>query len=828
MAYCLYLWIYLVATIFPYSAANAGQLEAGSAPPKDWIFTASDFPTLADGIEVRASGEAVVQVWSPASQEWRLTQDGDRVDLRQAEHGGDPTPRWQRLGKVVFRQSHPLRIILAEKKNTKADHDKESAKAKSDSKTHDETEKQDDPPAAPAVMIFSTNSQADLQRVLEIVRGRVDTAGPSPDRRRTEVRTNQQGADFQPPASAEAWRDRAQQLRQQLLVTLGLWPMPTKTPLNPQIYDRLERDGYTIEKVVLETLPGFTLSGNLYRPASKTGRVPGLLCPHGHWEDGRVNVDVQQRCIRWAKLGCVVFMYDMVGYNDSKPFTHSFLNNRLRRWGFSLATLQTWNSIRALDWLTSLDDVDPARLGCTGESGGGTQTFLLTAIDSRVKVAAPVVMVSDSFQGGCVCENAAGLRLGTDNVEIAALCAPRPMILVGASGDWTAKTMTRAFPTIRGVYSLIGLTDRVEAAVYDFPHNYNQTSRNAVYSFMGRWLLGLGDPSVTREGQQQTEKPETLLTFDRHHPAPTNRKTPAQLETDLVGQLAAHIDSLAPSRIGTTSWEAARQFLMISLKNRMNLMNPPPEEIDHRELRRLSREGFTIVHSEIGRRFRGEAIPVVQLIPGRRTGRFTLIADSGGKAALAATSGEPSELVRDLLEAGQVVVGFDPIFVGESIDPACPVAHRRDTVHIETYNPSVAADQMQDLATVLSWARSHANSREVSLVGQGLAGPQVLLARPLLEGLARTVVDLSDWQDSDGSRPIPPALDLPGLFQFGGFNAAAALAAPAQLWILRAGSKFGRAWSEIAYELAGSSQMLRLSSGGISPERVARWIDRGE
>ena len=110
-------------------------------------------------------------------------------------------------------------------------------------------------------------------------------------------------------------------------------PCRRRRRLNPRVYGKLQRDGYTIEKVVLETLPGFTLSGNLYRPAGKTGRVPGMLCPHGHWEDGRVNPEVQQRCIRWAKLGCVVFMYDMVGYNDSKPFTHAFLNDRLRRWG---------------------------------------------------------------------------------------------------------------------------------------------------------------------------------------------------------------------------------------------------------------------------------------------------------------------------------------------------------------------------------------------------------------------------------------------------------------------------------------------------------------
>ena len=138
-------------------------------------------------------------------------------------------------------------------------------------------------------------------------------------------------------------------------------------------------------------------------------------------------------------------------------------------------------------------------------------------------------MVSDSFQGGCVCENAAGLRLGTDNVEFAALAAPRPMILVGASGDWTAKTMTNAFPAIRGVYSLIGSTGRIEAAVFDFPHNYNQTSRNAVYAFMGRWLLGIEDPASTREGPQAAREARGPLDLRsrRIRPRPVARRPEA-------------------------------------------------------------------------------------------------------------------------------------------------------------------------------------------------------------------------------------------------------------------------------------------------------------
>jgi dienelactone hydrolase len=804
------------------SLVPARGVEAQPSAPGSTVFTASDFALLSRGVDLHSSGEAAVFLWAPGGQQWQLTQNGETVELQASTTGGDPQPRWLKLGMVTLRAGHPLKIVAKAAKSDKSKIAAKSDKSKADSKVIEA------PASVPTLLVIAPESEVVPDHLLDLARGRIDSSEPAPDRRRSHVRTNDDGADFQPPASAQAWRDRSAHLREQMLVALGLWPMPAKTPLNPSVAGKTHREGYTIEKVVLETLPGFTLSGNLYRPATVSGKVPGMLCPHGHWEDGRVNPEVQARCIRWAKLGCVVFMYDMVGYNDSKPFTHAFLNDRLRRWGYSLASLQTWNSIRALDWLTTLPDVDPARIGCTGESGGGTQTFLLTALDHRIKVAAPVVMVSDTFQGGCFCENAAGLRLGTDNVEFAALCAPRPMMLVGATGDWTAKTMTRAFPAIRGVFSLVGTIDRVDAAVFDFPHNYNQTSRNAVYAFMGRWLLGIEDSASTREGKQQPEKPEDLLTFGPGHPAPPNRKTPQQLEDDLVKSLGGQIDSLAPQRNLPASWEAARRFLTVSLQNRVRLVNPPPEVIEHREIRRMTREGLTIIHSVVGRRMQGESIPVIRLIPSHPNGRLTVVAESRGKVTLSTAAGQPSELARALLTAGQSVVGFDPLFVGESIDPAAPIAHRPETDHFDTYNPSLAADQIQDLATVLSWARSQADVREVSLIGLGLAGPQALLARPMLQGLARTIVDLGGFQKSDGAGAIPPALDMPGLFQFGGLKVAASLSAPAPLWIVHPGRDFAMTWPENAYELAGSSKALRSSEQLPAAELVARWVDRGE
>ena len=207
------------------------------------------------------------------------------------------------------------------------------------------------------------------------------------------------------------------------------------------------------------------------------------------------------RCINFARQGMVAFTYDMVGYNDTFfPDTvapgadkknlykrhRSFGTNASDLlWNINLMGLQTWNSIRALDFLESLPDVDRNRLACTGESGGGTQTFMLGAIDDRLAAQAPIVMVSHSMQGGCSCENAPGLRVEYSNMEIAAAAAPRPQLMVGATGDWTKTMMTIEGPGVASVYQLFNHEDRLRYRIFDFPHNYNKTSREAVYEFFG-------------------------------------------------------------------------------------------------------------------------------------------------------------------------------------------------------------------------------------------------------------------------------------------------------------------------------------------------------
>src|SRR5215510_6403429 len=274
---------------------------------------------------------------------------------------------------------------------------------------------------------------------------------------------------FEPPAFAtrEAWDARARYVREHVLASAGLLPMPAKTPLNPVVFDELRHQSdYSVSKVYFESLPGFFVTGNLYRPLG-AGPFPAVLSPHGHWTNGRLEHSALTsgpgRAIGLARQGFVVFTYDMIGYNDSRQLTHTFGGRLENLWGLSLGGLQLWNSIRALDFLETLPYVRRDGFGVTGESGGGTQTFLLGAVDDRVAAAAPVNMISLHMQGGCLCENLPGLRLDLTNVEIAAAIAPKPLLMISATGDWTNETLELEYPAVRRIYGLLDAEDRVRA-----------------------------------------------------------------------------------------------------------------------------------------------------------------------------------------------------------------------------------------------------------------------------------------------------------------------------------------------------------------------------
>lgn len=287
------------------------------------------------------------------------------------------------------------------------------------------------------------------------------------------------------------WEAHAALLRRRVQLATGLWPMPRKTMLMTRPHGRVNHGAFLSDCVLIETWPGLWVAANHYLPAKRSGRIPGILVAHGHWKNGRLEdtdeCSTPSLCANLAAQGYAVLAYDMVGYNESDQLPHHFGNTpEEQAWHYGPLGVQLWNSIRMVDFMVSRDEVDRERIGMTGASGGGTQAFLTAAVDERIKAVAPVNMISAHFQGGCDCENGPGLRWGTNNVEAGSLAAPRPQLLVAATGDWTRDVPRVEYPAIRNVYDLYDAGERLTAWQQTAGHNYNQASREAVYEFFHR------------------------------------------------------------------------------------------------------------------------------------------------------------------------------------------------------------------------------------------------------------------------------------------------------------------------------------------------------
>ncbi|MBX2874565.1 MAG: acetylxylan esterase [Saprospiraceae bacterium] len=328
-------------------------------------------------------------------------------------------------------------------------------------------------------------------------------------------------------SNLDEWEERAIKIRKVMREGAELPKRLPKVSFKALRHSKREMDGYTVENVAFESLPGLFVTGNLYMPLGYKGRRPAILSPHGHWKKpgdyGRFREDVQKRCATLARMGAVVFAYDMLGYGDSEQCSHEHPK---------ALKLQLINSMRALDFLQSLRVVDDFRIGITGASGGGTQTFLLTALDQRIRVSVPVVQVSAHFFGGCSCESGMPIHKApgfqTSNVEIAALAAPRPMLLVSDGEDWTKNTPDVEFPHIERIYKIFGEEDKVENVhFYREGHDYGESKRMVVYPFLAKHLK-LSLDRVKDKNQNISEENIRILTrrdlsvFSAAYPRPEN------------------------------------------------------------------------------------------------------------------------------------------------------------------------------------------------------------------------------------------------------------------------------------------------------------------
>lgn len=678
--------------------------------------------------------------------------------------------------------------------------------------------------------------------------GRGEAADPPQDARLKPLRTlNDAYHPWVPPTTRAAWDAEAQRIREQLLVACGLWPMPEKTPLDPVIHGRIERDGYTVEKVFFASRPGHYVTGNLYRPVHNVRtntKVPGVLCPHGHWANGRfydageaaaqeqINIDaeeftsgarfpLQARMVQLARMGCVVFHYDMVGYADSQSVDHreGFNDVEAELWLQNKMGLQTWNSIRALDFLTSLPDVDPERIGVTGASGGGTQTFMLCALDPRPTVAFPAVMVSTAMQGGCVCENASYLRQDINNVAIAALCAPRPMALSGAD-DWTIDIETKGLPELKQVYALFDAAADVNAVCYpQFGHNYNQVAREMMFDWFNEHLeLGLDTP-VEQSDFEPLSQAE-MSVFDDEHPVPQDARTADQLRESMTEEARSQFAAIVPE----SADDLAEYRRVIGTAARVMLDAGVPERVEVPESASRQVGEFELIEGYCTRPGTGESVSFKALRPADFNGEAILWIDGRGRSHLLGDEGNPTPEVVKLLEAGYGVAAADLFLTGDA-----PALSEPRTVnsgfpgYTFGYNRPLVAERVRDVLTMIAAIQSQPAVKEVHLVATGDAGPWGLLAAAVAgDRLASTTADLRGFSFTKVATADDPML-LPGALRYGDIAGLAALAAPAPLTVYGTGDA-DLAALDAAYQAARGE--LSLKEGELSAARVVEVFER--
>jgi dienelactone hydrolase len=435
-----------------------------------------------------------------------------------------------------------------------------------------------------------------------------------------------------------------------------------------------------------------------------------------------------------AHQGYVVFAYDMVGYNDTKQTPHSFGGWREMLWGFSPMGLQLWNGIRALDFLESLPYVDKQRIAATGASGGGTQTFLLSAADERIRVAAPVNMISAHMQGGDPCEEAPGLRWNTFNVEIAATIAPRPMLIVSSTHDWTKNTPKEEFPAIQSIYALYGDAGKVENVQVDAEHNYNRQSREAVYAFLANRLkMDLSPPDLE----------------DKVFPTPPDEEMLARVQTADTSELK-NVDEVFEAwkvasllqRERNVDESAARDALRYSLRASW------PEQIESR----IDGHRITLNRPGLGDRVTGywrpgKGQPVV------------VVAPRGTEEAL------HTDLVEEIMQRGRPVLAIDPFQSG-----VARTRLERSYDYFYSYNASDASNRVQDILTALSFVSHHGTPE---LIGLRDSGVWCIFAAAIAPHDTDVIADLAGFGGSD--EDFRDRFFVPGIQRAGGLSAALSL-----------------------------------------------------
>lgn len=394
-------------------------------------------------------------------------------------------------------------------------------------------------------------------------------------------------------SNKEEWEVRRAALRQEVRERLGIDPLLEKcVPIvtigkvqNPILGEVRRYDGYTVQNVALELQSGYYICGSIYVPANKEakkvvatkeGRYPVVICPAGHWADGRYNKDLQVRYATLARMGAICISYDIFGWGESE------LQVGREAHQSSLAhVMQAVCGERLLDYALTRKDVDASRIASNGGSGGGTQAVLLATIDDRFTACCPVVSVCSHFDGGCPCESGMPIQYsqgGTCNIELAATFAPKPMMVVGDEGDWTHTYPTLEIPYLERIYGFYGAQEQLQSRFLPGEkHDFRPSKRNAVYDFFASvWNL---PASMRDEAKVTIESYDKLFSFggtqnEKGQWLPTGEKAPANFETSIKNLIEKNLDKQAQQPYFEMRWAAGLKDKAHDWTASLNLEDP--------------------------------------------------------------------------------------------------------------------------------------------------------------------------------------------------------------------------------------------------------------
>ncbi|MBN2310152.1 MAG: acetylxylan esterase [Candidatus Hydrogenedentes bacterium] len=551
------------------------------------------------------------------------------------------------------------------------------------------------------------------------------------------------------PEELHAWQEAR---RAFFVEQLGGWP--ERTPLNARIVGAIDADGFRVERVVYESRPGFPVTAALFLPLSDPP-WPGVLVPCGHSATGKACDLYQQVCIFLARNGLAALIYDPIGQgersqiltDDGKPRFGSTMEHTLVGVGSSLlgtntAAFRIWDGMRGIDYLCSREDIDATRIGCTGNSGGGTLTSYIMALDERVACAAPSCYLT-SFErlnekaGPQDAEqNIAGqIGFGMDHADYILMRAPKPTVILCATHDFFDISGTwDTFRQAKRFYTKLGFPERVDLVEAPEKHGFSDALRQGAVRWMRRWLLEIDDAVVEAES--------TVFTPEQLYCTPEGQVMRVDGVRSTFDINAEQADGLIAKR--KAFWAEAPKAEALARVRAVATIRPLADlpAPEHESGPAIERDGYRI-EKHILRPEPGIALPALLFVPATANGQTCLYIHGEGKAADAAPGGAIEARVRE----GYTVLAPDLRGLGET------QADWGASSWLELFGPDwkavylayllgkpYLAMRAEDVAVCARFLAQHAgNGAPVHLVAVGEAGPPALHAAALEPGLFASV-----------------------------------------------------------------------------------------